>query len=167
MTSQEKVPWMLVDFQDNALSDSARDLRQLREQSIGSIWRNSQSSAFRIKLLEELYAIAQDCGSDGWDGYNALAVDFQTFACAVEFIREMPNISSLPELSADPDGDVSFDWHFGNAGIASIAVDGNHWLHYAVTIGPRRFAGRLPKSERFPSQVQEILGAIRSGASTC
>ena len=63
----------------------------------------------KSQLISDLRAIAADCAQDDWDDYGAKAVSNTVLLCAEAFIRALPESISAPEISAEPDGQVSFD----------------------------------------------------------
>src|SRR6266571_2005543 len=49
----------------------------------------------------------------GWDGYNAEPTSECACIEAVKFIRKLPSTIPMPEVVAETDGDVAFEWYVG------------------------------------------------------
>src|SRR5437867_340189 len=68
-------------------------------------------SAASTQLNAELDNVMLDCLAPGWDGYGAEAVGIPAYVAAQRFIRSLPAGIPVPELAADPDGCINFEWH--------------------------------------------------------
>ena len=61
-------------------------------------------------MIPALRSFAKQCSEGDWDGYGAEAVSDTGLLCAETFIRALPDGIAMPEISAEPDGQISFDW---------------------------------------------------------
>lgn len=83
--------------------------------------------------LEELVPAIDDAVAQS--RADALPVDQETADAAIEFAYMLPYFASIPEVSADPDGEISFDW-FGPSGkMFSASINKSGRLSYAGWFG--------------------------------
>lgn len=104
------------------------------------------------KVSEALWKLLEECSCEDWDGYGAKPVEFETFLEAVRFAETLPNQFPNPEISADPDGEISFDWDEGPRSVFSVSVGKHKNLNYAGLYGTNKnygteyFGNELPKT---------------------
>lgn len=81
-------------------------------------------------------------------------VDGNTISAAVQFAYSLPRFGPIPEVSADPDGEISFDW-FGRSGeMFSVSVNSRKRLAYAGWFGETsRIHGIEKLAEGCPQQI--------------
>jgi hypothetical protein len=87
-------------------------------------------------------------------------VDQLTADVAVEFAWQLPRFAPSPEISPDPDGEISFDW-FGSSGkMFSVSVSKTGRLSYAGLFGESRVHGTEKLAESIPKEV--LRGLLRA-----
>lgn len=107
--------------------------------------------------LEEL---ARECAAAGWDGYAAAAVAPTTIREANRFLRSLPEGSPRPTLSAEPDGQISVEWHASPKRTLSVSVTPDGDLHYAALIGTSRHFGTVPFLGECPEVIANLIQRI-------
>lgn len=65
-------------------------------------------------LIAQLWALARECATENWDGDGAASVNPAAVIRAERFLRLLPDEVPVPEISPDPDGDISLDWKIGD-----------------------------------------------------
>jgi len=130
--------------------------------------QESAESLFGVKseLISELRAIAADCAEEDWDGYGAAPVSAAAVLRAEALIRALPESIPSPEISAEPDGEISFDWLPSRTRTFSISVNAGNRLAYAWIDGSDR--GNVAETfERgtLPSRLLNELRHITADAS--
>ena len=86
-------------------------------------------------------------------------IDRLTLAIAERFWSALPSSIPAPEVSADPDGEVSFDWIGDDGSNFSVSVRSDARLAYAGAFGEGK---TKYGTDRFDNQVPgEILEAVR------
>jgi hypothetical protein len=109
------------------------------------------------KTLQETYGqllqVCQECDRLDWDGYGAKPVLFESYENAKRFVRALPFSLSSPEVSAEPDGEITFEWYSNPTRIFSVSVGPNNELHYAGLFGASRAYG----TEVFHDQIPEVI----------
>jgi hypothetical protein len=101
-------------------------------------------------LLEAAYQAAQ---VDNWDGVGSKRVEFITYKHADEFLRLLPSSTSLPNIVADTDGEILFEWDYGRRQVFSVSIGWNGTLSYAGLFGDAKIHGTEPLRESLPSTI--------------
>mgnify|MGYP001608468113 FL=1 len=87
-----------------------------------------------------------------WDGYGAAPVTTGVIDAARRFLAAIPETWPVPEVSAEPDGELCFEWARAPHWVFSVSVSGEGRLSYAGLFGASRahgvefFAGTLPEA---------------------
>lgn len=81
-------------------------------------------------------------------------VDLDTVQAAEQFARLLPRFGALPEVSADPDGEISFDWLGPSKKVFSVSVNKDLRLAYAGWFGEKsRVHGTEQLGEGCPQEI--------------
>jgi hypothetical protein len=122
----------------------------------------------KVPALEALAALARECAESGWDGYDAKPINPWAVQAAERIIRALPEGLPVPEVSAEPDGDVALEWLESRYRRLSLSVGTDARLAYAWMDGTDKghaaagFDGaRLP--ERLVAEIRRIMSP--AGAS--
>jgi hypothetical protein len=84
-------------------------------------------------------------------------IDENTQRAAIRFAGILPSFVPVPEIAADPDGEVSFDWIGNSNNMFSVSVDRNGRLAYAGRFSEgRRINGVEQLSAVCPPEI--VLG---------
>lgn len=123
---------------DTGVSAEAVVLRESFNRFIAH--QESSESLFGVKarLISDLRELAAECAVEDWDGYGALAVSRAVLLRAEAFIRSLPGSIPVPELSAEADGQISFDWLPSPTRTFTISVNAGNRLAYAWIDGANR-----------------------------
>lgn len=92
-------------------------------------------------LLSALESLMLDCGNADWDGYAGIAVSMDAYHAAKRFIGCLPVDIPQPELTADPDGHVTFEWWQSSRYTLLVSVRPDDTLDYAALIGASKAHG--------------------------
>jgi hypothetical protein len=112
--------------------------------------------------LEELY---EETSVDNWDGYGARAVIPSTYEQATRFLNRLPTTVPDPEVSADPDGEISFEWRAGPWRVFSVSVGPTGRLTWAAFFGRTRHThGAEPFISELPKAIIDNLTRLLSRA---
>lgn len=85
---------------------------------------------------------------------NPIPVDAATVLAAVSFAFSLPRLGSMPEVSADPDGEIAFDWAGPSGEMFSVSVNKYNRLAYAGWFGENsRIHGIERLAEGCPQQI--------------
>jgi hypothetical protein len=142
----------LRDWASSGVSDVARQVKTAFEKSLEHYLET------RLELLfpeiENLHVVSDE---------TSTPVDPDTIRAAKQFAYSLPRFGPLPEVSADPDGEVSFDWAGPSGEMFSVSVNKQNRLAYAGWFGEKsRIHGIEQLAEGCPQQiVRGIEKAIR------
>lgn len=147
-------PIGVFDFvEGNGVSDEAHRLRYLFCETREQLWSSVYLGASREECLNQLLEVWSEANSAGWEGNGANRLDFQAANAAVTFINAVPSSVPMPEVAADPDGEISFDWFAGPRRQFSISLGARGILSYAGLFGSDKVSG----SERFQGTIPRNL----------
>lgn len=72
-----------------------------------------------LDSLAEVYAEASE---PGWAGENSDPVHPLAFDMAQRFLNALPGDMPAPEVNADPDGEIAFDWDLGRDRLLAVSI---------------------------------------------
>lgn len=125
------------------------------------IWQRSYSEAeARVRFVDFAAALEKcvlEASSSDWDAYGAAAVQPATRSAAYRFLSALPKAVPLPDIGADPDGDISFEWRVGPRRVLTVSIDANGVLSFAATVGFRETHGRDDMAGTIPYSVLHTL----------
>ncbi len=101
----------------------------------------------------QLYQVLEECGRSNWDGYGAQPVLFDSYEKAKRFIRSLPYGIPVPEVSAEPDGEITLEWFVAPTRVFSVSVGPDNELNYAGLFGASRTYG----TEVFHDEIPEVV----------
>jgi hypothetical protein len=133
-------------------SDAARYVESQRQEG----WRRlNESHAFGIEntVHDELAVIWQACRHADWDGFGAEPVTQDTRRNAYWLLESLPRGCPPPSVGAEPDGQLTLEWHRSARRTLSVSVTPEGELHYAALVGPNRTYG----TEAFFGEVPEAI----------
>lgn len=120
----------------------------------------------RAGVHAELVALAQSSQRPGWDGYDALAIDARSVEIAHQLIDVLPERSKRAAFSmgAEPDGQITFEWHKSPSWTLSVSISPFSEAHYAALLGPDRRYGTesLGFPIHLPVSLRELIQRIEA-----
>lgn len=112
----------------------------------------------KSQLVETLNEIGEECADADWDGYGAKAVSGDVILRAKEFVHALPSSIPAPEISAEADGQISFDWLPSRTRTFTVSVGAGDRLAYAWIDGASRGKGtETIKKEALPPRLLNPL----------
>ena len=108
------------------------------------------SSNQQQACLDELKRLSAVAGKPNWDGEGASPVQGETIQVAEQVIPQLPGNIEPPEISADPNGNVEFDWDLDNGLMFTISVGADGAL--AVSAMHRENNNRLSAIQKMENQ---------------
>ena len=104
--------------------------------------------------LEELEKVYEECLEANWDGYGAMPISRETYSEARKLLRMMPSSLPRPDISAEPDGEITFEWYKEKYSVFVISVGGNNLITYAGLFGK---SNKIHGTEYFADELPEII----------
>src|SRR5687768_13219806 len=109
------------------MSAEARELRRRLHTLLDS--PPSITLAGRYRALDVAW---QNASEANWDGYSARGVSRGTYEAARAFLDALPHSIPDPEIAAEPDGDIAFEWYAAPRLVVSVSIDALGHLTYAA-----------------------------------
>ena len=138
-------------------SDAARFIEETTQEGRRYL---HESNAFGIEstVRDELATVWEECCEPNWDGFQAIAVSQDTLRNTYLFLESLPLGFPPPSVGAEPDGELTLEWHCSTRRTLPVSVNPDDDLHYAALFGPNRVYG----TEAFFGEVpRSILNLIR------
>lgn len=106
--------------------------------------------------------IVREHSEDDWDGYGAKATQLLSCDNARHFIDILPSAFTLPEISVDPDGEISFEWYLAPRKQFSVSFGANGELTYSGLFGSRTTNGTEILVDEIPKIILSCLYQLSS-----
>jgi len=145
---------------DRGVSNDALALNLFVEEMLEDCSQSVVISA--SESLKELYDVWEECGFENWDGYGAKPVDIDSFNETERFIRALPTTVDKPEISVDPDGEISLEWYLEPRKVFSVSIGKRNEIKYAGLYGPNKTYGREYFDYEIPKTVFDNLDRLFS-----
>ena len=88
---------------------------------------------YQIRLQKFLYNLndeLKDCIEDGWNGYDAKAIDERSLQLAIKFFYMLPETVNIPEIVPEPNGEVGLEWEHNEKTFA-LSIDADGIINYS------------------------------------
>jgi hypothetical protein len=134
------------------VSETARFVGDQAEDDYGRLRSSYAPGIGSRRILEELWAVAESAKQPDWDGYGAELVTDEAYRRAYRFAESFPFGTPAPSVSAEPDGQLAFEWHVTPYRTLSVSVSPDGDLHYSALLGPNKaygtevFFGEMPRA---------------------
>jgi hypothetical protein len=151
---------LITPNRSNAQSETARILLHTQEKIREHLLASYTVRDARERLLEELDTLCIEASRQGWDGHDAKPINLDAYEMAKVFIKALPTTAPLPELSADPDGEVSLDWSFGKRRALTVSVGPTGRCSFAWVQGQRSNRGTDWIEDEIPAQIAFALRQV-------
>jgi hypothetical protein len=125
------------------------------------------ASPLHARAANDLFRILGECSVAGWDGYRARPITAETCIRTFEFLFDLPQWMTAPDLVPEADGQIAIEWSFPPSQTLSISIGAEGPLHFAGTFrGGEEIHGVAPYSYCIPESVLQILAkTIRTGTA--
>jgi hypothetical protein len=140
-------------IESHGVSDEANRVRDLFCETRERFWSSVSLGSSRKECLNQLLDVFSEAGAPGWDGSGAHPLGADAVNAAYLFINAIPSNVPMPEIGADPDGEVSLDWYAGPRRQFSISLGARNVLSFAGLFGSDKVSG----SERFQGTIPRNL----------
>ena len=133
-------------------------------EEIAELW-NSQSITFGSPLREtltSLFEVYKECSKADWDGYGAAAISADAYEEAKKIVKLLPSSIRMPEIVAEPSGEIGLEWRRGRGQIFVLSVSGRHKINYAGLFSGNTIHGSEYFDETLPASIIEHLRRLYS-----
>jgi hypothetical protein len=143
-------------------SDTAYFIAEQAQKGRGHLQSSHSLGLGGKRALEDLIKVAEECSYANWDGHGADPITNETFWQAYHFLSALPLGFPIPSVGAEPDGQLTFEWHRSARRTLSISVSPEGDLHYAALIGASKAYGTEPFSEAVPKIIADLINRVCS-----
>ncbi len=114
----------------------------------------------RIALLKTLRETWERCQQPNWDGEGAEAVSTETHDVARRLLESLPSGTPLPTVSAEPDGQLNFEWYHAPRRLLTASISSSGTLFWAALIGSEDPRGSCQFVDQFPQTLLYWIGQV-------
>ncbi len=140
------------------------ELRSFVGHRVEIVVRDSEPSreldAARIALQNTLRETWQSCQQPDWDGDGAEAISAETYEVARCLLASLPRDMPLPSISAEPDGQLNFEWYQAPRRLLSASISAEGTLYWAALISSEDPRGSCPFVDQFPQTLLYWIGQV-------
>jgi hypothetical protein len=112
------------------------------------------------EVFQTLHDVLKECSTDNWDGYGARAIDMASYSEALRFLHFLPKTLPTPEITAEPDGEIAFEWFCSKRRIFSVSIGGKGELTYAGLFGFNKTHGTEFFGDEFPKTILDNIQRV-------
>lgn len=129
---------------------------------IAEIWspRSVTFGSSLDEILASLFAVYKECAEADWDGYGAAPITADAHEEAKRIITLLPSSLRMPEIVAEPTGEIGLEWRRGRGQIFVMSVSGRHQINYAGLFSGNKIHGSEYFDETLPSLVIDHLRRV-------
>lgn len=143
----------------SAVSREAQAVRDAASAIVALTERSVALFGAKGSVISRIYEVAAECEHDSWDGEEGVGVSRFVVERSIDFVRAFPDGLASPEVAAEPDGSISFDWIEDRTKVFSVSVGASNRLAFAWIDGTDRGHGVARfDGEAIPAR---ILNGIR------
>lgn len=139
--------------EDFGVSEGASEIRKETIKLRNHLARSVTFGEHLSKMMEGLFQVKNKSSSDNWDGYHAKAINSDAFQSAIKFALSLPLKVPMPEIYADPDGEITFEWYEDKRRVFSVSLGRRNKISYAGIYGYNKVFG----VEYFYTNVPEAI----------
>jgi hypothetical protein len=137
------------------LEDLKKRLAQLEQHETGEPAVTHRS--WFPDLLSELQGVQRNCTQHDWDGDKASCVTPTTLAHALRLAMMLTRKYPKPDVDADPDGHLSFEWYVAPRRVVTASVSPDGQVYFAGLFGGNRNHGVEQLGELLPHALAANL----------
>jgi len=130
------------------LTQYVTKIRNHASQTISLGWRES--------LCQKLMDIYSICNENGWDGYDAISINYPTVYAATILLELLPDNIEIPDVVAEPTGEIGLLWSKGKDVTFVLSVNPNTII-FAGLLGASKTHGETKLLSKLPNNIEEIL----------
>ncbi len=160
-------PGLMTRSRSTGQSQSARRLDEWRDEILKHLLASLAVSRTTESALSELNETRLEADHAGWDGHGARPINLDAYSQARRFLESLPTTAPPPEVSADPDGEISFDWVFGPRKALTVSIGANGRCSYAWIRGKRTSRGTEWLDDEVPANILSALSQLVRDAQAC
>ncbi|MCH8043315.1 MAG: hypothetical protein IID44_06310 [Planctomycetes bacterium] len=138
-------------------SDAAHFIEKIASDSRRFLHKSSAIGNESVLRSDELATVWNECREANWDGFGAMPVTQETLRNAYILLESLPLGFPAPSISAEPDGDLTLEWHRSARRTLSVSVTADGYLHYAALLGASRVYGTEAFFDEIPDAIRDLV----------
>lgn len=111
-------------------------------------------------VFNTLCGVYEECRVENWDGYGAEPVAEDTYRNAYQLLESLPWGTPAPSVGAEPDGQLTLEWHRSPRRTLSVSVSPDGDLHYAALLGVSKAYGSEPFFGETPKAILDLISRV-------
>ena len=131
----------------------------LDSESVAALHDVETPSAALSRWIRDLDEICEGATIDNRESEDALPVQQDARQYAVALVVELPEGTRFPDVSVDPDGEISLGWHVGDD-VFSVSISGTGRLSYAGLFGASDCHGTEWMVAQVPVEITRQLDRL-------
>jgi hypothetical protein len=159
-------PGPIVRPRSTAQSEPASTLAAIREKIRDHLLDSYAVSGAIENALAELDSVCAGTTQEGWNGYGARRLSADAAYYARLFLQALPPSAPVPEVSADPDGEIALDWQFAPGMALSVSIGAAGRCSFAWMRGRRTYSGTEWVDDDIPTPIADALWQLASESRT-
>lgn len=112
------------------------------------------------EAYQELAQVWDECREQGWDGYNAPAVEQDTLRFAYQVLESLPIGFPRPTIGAQSSGQLTFEWHRHSTRTLTVSIDCTGEVFYAALFGTEEHCGKGTFNGELPVNILRLAGEV-------
>ena len=147
---------------DTGISSEAGVLRRAARETQNSAEQSQALFGEKGSTIGKIQELVEECSSVGWDGYDGCPISPRTANFANDFIRVLSPSLAMPDISAEPDGEIALEWIASRSKVFSISLGETNRISYAwIDGGDHGHAVAIFDGQKVPRKIVEgIQGAV-------
>ena len=109
-------------------------------------------------LADQLLEVCEEAKTPDWDGAGAKPVSDGAYQMSLRLLRRIPSTVQTPEIFADTDGSICFEWYMSRRSFAIFVAATEVMMYVGYYSDSEQFSGRRVFPGQFPA---EFLNWIR------
>jgi hypothetical protein len=158
-------PAIYAPLSQHGISDDALHLQSTWLGSLEALIGSSAMGVRYMRVQDALASLVLEAARDNWDGYGSAPVDRASLGFAKRVAQMLPVSLPEPEVTVDPDGEVSFDWECGKRQRLSFSVGPSGTFRYAGIVGGSETYGTEPWRDGIPEAIVGLLQKVASSGN--
>lgn len=156
---------LFAPIRSTAKSTTAKQIKDMHNKALLELFASYAIGNRLESILNELKEVSSEASQDGWDGYAAKPLNPLAYTYAEIFLNSLPTTAPLPEVSADPDGEVSLDWVFGERKALTVSIGPSGRCTFAAILGESSYRGTEWIDDEIPASIVFYLRRLALAAS--
>jgi hypothetical protein len=123
--------------------------------------KNNKIDAFQIQeLIKKLNKVFQECKRANWDNNGAEPISDSTFNNAINLLTVLPVDLPIPDVLADNDGYIEFEWYNLGKSFSLYVTDSNLILYAGFYGKDNRLSGRFNFEGFFSERARQFAADV-------